>query len=369
MQPIVPRSPWFHRVILHGRWWLLYTGVVSSLNLFGKPVHYILGYLAICLLMAFTFYALLTVHARIRNNWLKAVLYLAIAVAMQWLLFKLLNVWLPSVHIELQRPVKAMTLRSLFFGLNMFLDVVLGALAYALHRKAVNALEQQLHLERELHVKEVERLNMEKLALQSELERRQAESAQWVTAMNSHGIRNAYNAIYGLLLKDKRIANGFLGLKAMHEYVLENAPGQSGMVPLRQEIEMLRIWAKVYELGYQSSSSVDIEVASWLPPILLPSFSYIVFLENAYEQGDNGQSQHPVQIRINTGKQHVHFRIRNKKATHKTKSRFQSNRPSGLGIKGVKQRLELTDIPYNLVIEDGDDFFTTTLSIDYTKHI
>lgn len=369
MQPIIPRSPWFHRVILHSRLWLLYTAVVSSLNLFGRPVHYVFGYLMVCFLMALTFYALLVIHWHIRNNWLKAGGYLVVAVAMQLLLFELLNVWLPSIHIELQRPVKAMTLRSLFFGLNMFLDVALGAVAYALHRKAVNALEQQLYLERALHAKEVERLNMEALALQRELERRRAESAQWVTAMNSHGIRNAYNAIYQLLLKNEKIANGFLGLKAMHEYVLENAPGQSGMVPLRHEIEMLRIWSKVYELGYQSTSSLDIEVATRLPPILVPSFSYIVFLENAYEQGDNGNAEHPVQIRINIVKQHVHFRIRNKKITNKMKSRFKSGRPSGLGIKGVRQRLELTDIPYNLVIEDRDDFYTATLSIDYTKHI
>jgi|GEM_PF-1684775 len=369
MQPIIPRGPWFHQVILHSRWWLLYITVVSSLNLFGKPVHYIFGYLLICLLMALTFYALLAVHWRIRNNWLKTVGYLGVAVVMQWLLFKLLNVWLPSVHIELQRPVKAMSLRSLFFGLNMFLDIVLGAIAYALHRKAVNALEQQLYLERELHTKEVERLNMEKLALQRELERRQAESAQWVTAMNSHGIRNAYNAIYRLLLNNKKTAAGFLSLKTMHEYVLENAPGRSGIVALRHEIEMLRVWSKVYELGYQSSASLDIKMATRLPPIFIPSFSYIVFLENAYEQGDNGNSEYPVQIRINVSRQHVHFRIWNKKTTHRMKNRLKSASPSGLGIKGATQRLELTDIPYNLSIEDGDDFYMATLSIDYTKLI
>jgi len=212
---------------------------------------------------------------------------------------------------------------------------------------------------------------MEKLALQRELERRQAESAQWVTTMNSHGIRNAYNAIYRLLLNNEKIAEGFLSLKALHGYVLENAPGQSGMVPLRHEIDMLPIWSKVYALGYQSSVPLDIRVAAQLPPISLPSFSYIVFLENAYENGDNEHPGNKVQIRIDVDKKHIHFRIRNKKTTHKLKNRFKSDSPSGLGIKGVKQRLELADISYNLVIEDEDDngFYAVTLSVDYTKHI
>src|SRR5690606_29225099 len=112
--------------------------------------------------------------------------------------------------------------KFLLFGLNVFIDIVLAVVAYVKHVNGIRALQAQIRLEGELHAKEIERLEMEKLALERELERQRAESAQWVTAMNSHGIRNAYNAIYEPLLSHREAAEGLLGLKAMHEYVLEN---------------------------------------------------------------------------------------------------------------------------------------------------
>src|SRR3546814_551188 len=155
----------------------------------------------------------------------------------------------------------------------------------------------------------------------------------------------------------------------MHEYVLENAPGQTGMVPLRREIEMLNVWTEVYALGHQSCTQVDIEVEPRLPPIFLPSFSYIAFLENSYEHGEVGDPDHPIRMRIGMDQHSVHFSITNRKKAGGLTSHLKNGKRAGLGIEGVKPRMELAGQPANLSFDDNNDYFSVTLSIDYTKLI
>src|SRR3546814_4616858 len=125
----------------------------------------------------------------------------------------------------------------------------------------------------------------------------------------------------------------------MHEYVLENAPGQTGMVPLRREIEMLNVWTEVYALGHQSCTQVDIEVEPRLPPIFLPSFSYIAFLENSYEHGEVGDPDHPIRMRIGMDQHSVHLSITNrKKRSEEHTSELQSLMRISYAILGLKKK-------------------------------
>ncbi len=354
-------------VLLHVQWWLLYGLVMSLVNIWGRPLYYTFGFMAICLLMAVIFYSLLGVYWHVQAAY-RLPLYIGVMIIMQWLLFILMDKGLPRFGITLTKLDGERHIgKFLLFGLNIFFDIVLAVIAYIKHVKTIRSLEKQIQLERELHVTALERVQVKNEMLERELQMRKSESARWVTTMNAHAVGNAYNAIYKLLLKNEKVADGFLGLKAMYDYVLENAPGQSGMVSLQREIAMLDVWTRVFKLGYDSAM-VDIEVAPGVPKITIPSFTYVVFVENAFEHGYHVDSNHPIRIRIEHDQQSVRYTISNKKNPNIKRNRLKTNRPSSLGIAGARHRLELADIPFDLIIDDTAGIYSVTLSI-YTKSI
>lgn len=369
MMSILLKKPEYKRAFTHIKWWLLYGAAMSFLNIWGRPFYYVLGFMAICLLMALVFYALVSIHWRVQVVYQWVIYMVVVMIAMQWLLFFLLYNWLPLLDITLYFPDSEVDVgKFLLFGLNIFFDIVLAVIAYIKHVKVIHALNKQISLERELHAAELARIQTENRMLERELQMRRSESARWVSAINAHAVGNVHNAIYRSLMSNEKVADGFLGLKDMYDYVLENAPGHSGMVPLEREIEMLKVWSRVFKIGYESAT-IDIEVAPNLPAIRLPSFTYIVFMENSFEHGYHASGSHPIRIRIDRDQQFVLFNICNKKRISASPNRLKANRPPRLGIEGVKQRLKLADISFDLAIHDNDEqgTYSVTLAIGYTK--
>jgi len=367
MIPILLRKLDYKRAFTHIKWWLLYGAFMSVFNIWGKPFYYVLGFMLVCLLIAAVFYALVGIYWHIQAVY-RPVLYIVVIIAMQWLLFLLLYNGLPQLGIVLPFAGREASVgKFLLFGLNIFFDIVLAAVAYIKHVKAIHALNKQIDLERALHAKEMERIQTKNQMLERELQMRKSESARWVSTINAHAVGNVYNAIYSSLMNDEQVADGFLGLKNMYDYVLENAPGHSGMVPLEREIGMLKVWSRVFKIGYESAT-VDIKVAPNLPKIQLPSFTYIIFIENSFEHGYHTGGNSPIRIRIDGDEQSVLFTISNKKRITARSNRLKANRPSSLGIEGMKQRLNLADIPYDLSVHDDEQgSYTVTLAIYHTK--
>lgn len=368
MIPISLSKLEYKRALTHLKWWLLYGALMSFINIWGKPLYYVFGFIPVCLLIAAVFYALLGIH-RHASAIYQPMLYLAVTVCMQWLLFLLLYMGLPRLGIMLPFAGKDPSVgKFLLFGFNIFFDIVLAAIAYVKHVKAIHALKEQLRLARELHAKELASIRAEKQRVERELQMRKSESARWVSTLNAHTLGNAYNAIYKTLMSNEKVADGFLELKAMYDYVLKNAPGHSGMVPIEGEIGMLKTWIRVFKIGHELAQ-VDIEIAPDVPQIELPSFTFIVFIENSFEHGYHADGNHPIRIRIDSDHQFVLFTISNKKRKGKSRSRLKANRPPGLGIKGIKQRLQLADIPFDLEIQDDVEqgVYAATLAIDYSK--
>src|SRR3546814_10561290 len=146
MNPFFLKEHSFKRAFSHIKWWLLYGVAMSVINIWGRPFYYTFGFMALCLLMALVFYTVLGVYRYVPAAY-RIWLYVVVMIAMQWLLFLLLENALPRVGITLSYAGKEKNIgKFLLFGLNIFFDIVLAAIAYIKHVNAIRALAVQLRM-------------------------------------------------------------------------------------------------------------------------------------------------------------------------------------------------------------------------------
>ncbi len=104
--------------------------------------------------------------------------------------------------------------------------------------------------------------------------------------MNPHFIFNALNTIKGYYGQEKMIeANAFIGKFA--RLLRMNLDYSDAMIPLDQEIELLKIYLQLSQIRYPDKINFQISIAPQLNPmdILIPSMLLQPFVENAVIHG------------------------------------------------------------------------------------
>lgn len=104
--------------------------------------------------------------------------------------------------------------------------------------------------------------------------------------MNPHFIFNALNTIKGYYGQDKMVeANAFIGKFA--RLLRLNLDYSDGLIPLDQEMELLRIYVHLSQIRYPDKIELEIHCATGINPaeILIPSMLIQPFVENAVIHG------------------------------------------------------------------------------------
>ena len=135
---------------------------------------------------------------------------------------------------------------------------------------------------------EVERTLMEAGREKAELQKKNADLKMLALRlqMNPHFIFNALNTIKGYYGQEKVVeANAFIGKFA--RLLRMNLDYSDAMIPLDQEMELLRIYLQLSQIRYPDKIRFKIEIAPGLNPmeIMIPSMLLQPFVENAVIHG------------------------------------------------------------------------------------
>jgi two-component system LytT family sensor kinase len=159
--------------------------------------------------------------------------------------------------------------------------------------------------------------------------------------INPHFLFNALNTLYGTALQEnsERTAQGIQMLGDMMRFMLHENHQQK--ILLAREIEYMRNYIDLQLL--RTSSSPDIMIETNLEEVLDQKFIapmlLIPFVENAFKHGISLKEKSWIRISLHCDQGKVYFDVYN--STHKKPESDPEKDKSGVGLKNVKQRLEL----------------------------
>lgn len=178
--------------------------------------------------------------------------------------------------------------------------------------------------------------------------------------INPHFLFNTLNNLYSLALKndDKETARGIAKLSQIMRFMLNDA--NEHLISLEKEITYLTSYLDLQKLRFsdQDDIRINFDVKGDITGIKIPSFIFIVFIENAFKYGVDYKKPSFVDIKFDVSDDKLKFNIRN--SIHKTGD-LQN---PGIGLKNIRERLDLLyPGSYNLEIASEDDIFNLDLRI------
>jgi hypothetical protein len=167
-------------------------------------------------------------------------------------------------------------MRPWFYAL---LTGMVGLLLFGYVRRRENRLRKTYEVERE---------RIESGREKAELQKKNADLKMLALRlqMNPHFIFNALNTIKGYYGQDKIVeANAFIGKFA--RLLRLNLDYSDALIPLDQEIELLRIYLQLSQIRYPDKINFRIEIPPEIQPIhtMIPSMLLQPFVENAVIHG------------------------------------------------------------------------------------
>ncbi len=181
--------------------------------------------------------------------------------------------------------------------------------------------------------------------------------------INPHFLFNTLNNLYSVALKnnDAETANGLTKLSQMMRFMLDGA--NENLIPLEEELTYLKSYLDLQKLRFseQDDVRIDFNVKGDITRIMVPSFIFIVFIENAFKYGIDYKKHSFVDIKFETSENKLRFNIRN--SIRKT----GDSQHTGIGLKNIRERLDLLyPGSYNLEIVSENDIFNLDLIIRFS---
>lgn len=179
--------------------------------------------------------------------------------------------------------------------------------------------------------------------------------------INPHFLFNTLNNLYSIALKnnDNETARGITKLSQMMRFMLDDV--NENLIPLEKEITYLTSYLELQKLRFSELDDVRInfKVNGDIKGIKIPSFIFIVFIENAFKYGIDYKKHSFVDINFEVLDSALKFNIRN--SIHKT----GDVQNPGIGLKNIRGRLDLL-YPgrYNLEIASENNIFNLDLIIE-----
>lgn len=186
---------------------------------------------------------------------------------------------------------------------------------------------------------------------------KEAELSLLKSQINPHFLFNSFNSIYTLIYQksDKALAS-VEKLSSILRYALYE---QREKVTIETELSYLEDFVQLQQLRVGEDAIINIDLENVDNTLLISPHLLVSFTENAFKHGDLSDPSAPLSILAFTKGNTLTYEVFNKKSTH--------NKPlyGGIGLQNVKRRLDLLyKNRYRLVIDDEDQTFSITLSID-----
>ncbi|MBE7169677.1 MAG: histidine kinase [Williamsia sp.] len=200
---------------------------------------------------------------------------------------------------------------------------------------------------------------LEQQKIQLEMENARANLNFLKAQINPHFLHNTLNFLYVKARPlSEELSEGIATLSDIMRYALSNANSASGQALLREEIEHLENVIKINRLRFNNNLPLEFKVEGNMDGARIIPFVLITLVENAFKHGDLQSPEHPVDIKIQTDGQSLHFYCRNKKKIG------SSELSTKLGLSNIQKRLEQAyGRNHSFYVKDGAEFYTTELTI------
>lgn len=320
------------------RWGSYFNDYVYSLksNMLGFPMHMILCYLNIFVLMPYLVY---------RKKYVLYVLSILASIFIMVIVKFNLTYFLISENVWPEGPEVIDTL-----SFNYIIDMMIGEL-YVI--TFVTAIKITLDfLEEHKRVADLERtqLETELLFLKSQI--------------SPHFFFNTLNNIYSLAVeKSNKTPKIILRLSELMRYLLYET--KSKRKSLENEILCIQNYLDLERLRYDDSLEIDMNISGDIQDKEIAPILLLTFIENAFKHGANKNiGKVKIEINFKVKEDFLYFTITNPMPLV-TKHEDNLNQSSGIGLENVKKRLELgyDKEDYELKIKSKKKKFVVKLKI------
>lgn len=227
---------------------------------------------------------------------------------------------------------------------------------------------ESLKKEKRLRVVQGHNAELEQSNMRIEQRRLRTEYAFLRAQINPHFLHNTLSLFYSKSIEGStdELSEGILTLSEIMRYSLQKKESSFGKVPLQDEIDHIHNIIKINELRFGSALHVNFEIEGSISGSLqIPPLILITLVENAFKHGEYDNPDHPILIKLQISEEsdEMVFSVFNKK------KRGPKELSNGIGIENTLQRLEMAyGDKYSLVTDDGLEFYTTTLRIEFAKY-
>ena len=174
--------------------------------------------------------------------------------------------------------------------------------------------------------------------------------------VNPHFLFNSLNSIYSLVYQgSEKALQAMDWLTAMLRYALYE---RQEKVPLSREWSYIEDFIQLQALRFEGEIQAQVEMQTDPNRILIPPFSLIPFVENAFKHGQLQDSARPIAIAAEVRENDFIFQVRNaRKAQTKDAS-------GGIGLENIRKQLQLVfGDAHRLDIRQEADQFSVALRI------
>lgn len=255
-----------------------------------------------------------------------------------------------------------------------FQEAILGYVKYFAFAALYFYTTQYVKKEKQVHVLEEEKLQLEKQKIQNELEnsilkqqelKSQQEKLQYEYAflraqINPHFLHNTLNVLFSQALNvSQELADNILKLSSIMRYSLENLEQVKGKVFVEKELEQLRTLIDINNLRFGNTNAISYTFEGKVDEQSVPPLSLITIVENAFKYGDIKDPRYPLLIKVILSPNEVYFYCKNKKKEHHVQ--FST---LNIGITNLSKRLDIAfKDRYMMNVKNEDDFYTFELTI------
>lgn len=183
--------------------------------------------------------------------------------------------------------------------------------------------------------------------------------------INPHFLFNALNTLYGTALQEnsERTAQGIQMLGDMMRFMLHENLQRT--ILLAREVEYLRNYIDLQLL--RTSASPDIIIETKMEEVLeqqhIAPMLLIPFVENAFKHGISLQHKSWIRISLHCDQNRLYFDVYN--SIHKKSEQDPEKNKSGIGLRNVRQRLELLyPQKHELIIRETPEEFFVHLTLE-----
>jgi LytS/YehU family sensor histidine kinase len=154
-----------------------------------------------------------------------------------------------------------------------------------------------------------------------------------------------------------------MSLSEMLRYILYE--GRKPLVPLEQELTMITEYINLEKIRYGNKLDVNMLTPDKMNNIYIAPLLLLPFVENCFKHGASHMLKNPwINFTVELKDRTLVMKLMNGKAS----TASQSQKKPGIGIKNVRQRLELLyKNKYVLHVREEDEVFVVDLQVDLVR--